>query len=609
MSDRQPLLDASGKLPSGDDDGFGSDIHQKQVPKSSFSTWRRYFSRSTKMDANNKKPDDEDDANDRYHDIGFFEIFRHADGISVLLMLTGLLLLAIHAVCVLANLALFGKITGVFAVESFDNDCHKVHRNLTALITYDSDCPLGIAVDADNNSRLYKLCHNVDTVALATSPSSSLFRAKVMTIIYWLILIAVVVWLASFLEYAIWSIAIRRQTARMNILLFQSLLQRNVPYFDKHPASQFNSNLFGNIAMVEKGIGVDFLIMLGAVLGIWASLITCFIINWKLSLILFFTVPIVMTGSTIFSKLLARETENEFKSYSSAGRIVQEVVSSVRTVFSLNGAKFEQQRYEKELESTHWSTVRQRAICGVFMGWLSFSSYIVYAVGFIFASMFMSYATHHGREITDVLVIIMMFAQCLAYFGMIVPFFQSFSEGHGAGKSGFRPIDEERDPNLNEKDLFTEDASNEDSVCNIVGDIEFKDINLVYPSRKDVSVLHNLNLIARTNKTTALVGGSGSGKSTCMSLLLRFYEPSSGEITIDGQAITQYSIKCLRQNIGIVSQEPILFAMTIYENIRLGKLNATRKEIEEAAKEASAHDFIMKLPHVCRFCFYFVSYM
>ncbi|CAF1577837.1 unnamed protein product [Adineta ricciae] len=74
MSDRQPLLDASGKLPSGDDDGFGSDIHQKQVPKSSFSTWRRYFSRSTKMDANNKKPDDEDDANDRYHDIGFFEI-------------------------------------------------------------------------------------------------------------------------------------------------------------------------------------------------------------------------------------------------------------------------------------------------------------------------------------------------------------------------------------------------------------------------------------------------------------------------------------------------------------------------------------------------------
>ncbi|CAF4812295.1 unnamed protein product, partial [Rotaria socialis] len=89
------------------------------------------------------------------------------------------------------------------------------------------------------------------------------------------------------------------------------------------------------------------------------------------------------------------------------------------------------------------------------------------------------------------------------------------------------------------------------------------------------------------------------GKSTCISLFLRYYEPSSGEITIDGKPITDCNVQYLRENIGVVSQEPVLFGMTIYENIRFGKLNATQDEIEEAAREANAHNFIMQLPDVC----------
>ncbi|CAF2032500.1 unnamed protein product, partial [Rotaria magnacalcarata] len=127
------------------------------------------------------------------------------------------------------------------------------------------------------------------------------------------------------------------------------------------------------------------------------------------------------------------------------------------------------------------------------------------------------------------------------------------------------------------------------------GDVEFNSINFSYSSGKGVPILRNLSLIARAGQTTALVGSSGCGKSTCMSLFLRYYEPISGRITIDGRPITDYSIKQLRHNIGIVSQEPILFGLTIYENIRFGKLNATRAEIEQAAREANAHNFIMEL--------------
>ncbi|CAF5021798.1 unnamed protein product, partial [Rotaria sp. Silwood1] len=163
----------------------------------------------------------------------------------------------------------------------------------------------------------------------------------------------------------------------------------------------------------------------------------------------------------------------------------------------------------------------------------------------------------------------------------------------GAAAAVFQLIDEENEASINETDIWKEDTK---SICNISGDIEFDNVNFNYPSRKEASVLHNLSLIARAGQTIALVGSSGCGKSTCISLLLRYYEPQLGQIMIDGRPITDYNVKQLRQSIGVVSQEPILFSMSIYENIRFGKVNATRAEIEQAAQEANAHNFIMQLP-------------
>ncbi|CAF3045400.1 unnamed protein product [Rotaria sp. Silwood2] len=177
----------------------------------------------------------------------------------------------------------------------------------------------------------------------------------------------------------------------------------------------------------------------------------------------------------------------------------------------------------------------------------------------------------------------------MGYFSFIIPFFQSFSEARGAAAPVFRLIDEGNDVNVNESDVWKED---QESIYNINGDIEFDNVNFIYPSRKDAPVLRKLSLIARAGQTTALVGSSGCGKSTCISLFLRFYEPSSGRITVDGRSITDYNVKQLRQNIGV-----ILFGISIYENIRFGKVDATREEIEKAAQEANAHHFIMKLPN------------
>ncbi|CAF4320953.1 unnamed protein product, partial [Adineta steineri] len=144
-----------------------------------------------------------------------------------------------------------------------------------------------------------------------------------------------------------------------------------------------------------------------------------------------------------------------------------------------------------------------------------------------------------------------MFAQALSLLISIGPFFQSISEAQGAAASVFRLIDEVHDENLNEKEILAENISDEKSISNINGDIEFDNVCFSYPSRENVIALNNLKLIARVNQTTALVGSSGCGKSTCVSLLLRYYEPSSGRIMINGQSITDCKIKELRQNIGV----------------------------------------------------------
>ncbi|CAF0875542.1 unnamed protein product [Adineta steineri] len=308
-------------------------------------------------------------------------------------------------------------------------------------------------------------------------------------------------------------------------------------------------------------------------------------------------IPLILGSSLIFAKVITRETKEQLSTYAIAGQIAQEVFSSLRTVLSFNGSKLQQKQYEKELKLNEWYTIRKDAAFGTFTGWLNFINFVVYSIGFTFGSILMSHGNHRTLTISEILVVVSMFAQALGFLTSIGTFFQSISEAQGAAVSVFRLIEEVHDENINEKEILEENISDERSISNINGDIEFDNVSFSYPSRENATALNNLKLIARANQTTALVGSSGCGKSTCVSLLLRYYEPSSGRIMIDGQSITDHKIKQFRQNIGVVSQEPILFGLSIYENIRFGKMNATHAEIEQAAEQANAHKFIMKLPN------------
>lgn len=132
----------------------------------------------------------------------------------------------------------------------------------------------------------------------------------------------------------------------------------------------------------------------------------------------------------------------------------------------------------------------------------------------------------------------------------------------------------------------------------ILGDIEFKDVYFSYPSRPEQKIFTGLSLFIPHGTTVALVGGSGSGKSTVISLIERFYDPQDGEVLIDGINIKQFQLRWLREKIGLVSQEPVLFGSTIKDNITYGKNNATIEEIKAAIELANASKFINMLPQV-----------
>lgn len=179
---------------------------------------------------------------------------------------------------------------------------------------------------------------------------------------------------------------------------------------------------------------------------------------------------------------------------------------------------------------------------------------------------------------------------CFSSLGQASPSLSTFSAGQAAAYKIYETI--KRTPKIDPYDpsgIQLED---------IKGEIELKDVYFKYPARPDVQIFSGFSLYIPSGKTAALVGQSGSGKSTVISLLERFYDPEAGEVLLDGVDIKKFQLKWLRQQMGHVSQEPVLFATTIGENIIYGKENATEEEIRKAIQLANAAKFIDKLPKV-----------
>ena len=342
---------------------------------------------------------------------------------------------------------------------------------------------------------------------------------------------------------------------------------------------------------IQDGIG-EKLGLFYVYLSTCLSCIVCaFYFGWKLSLVTFAGVPVLGIATGFLAKMQSTLAGREMRVYSAAGGLAEEAIRSIRTVKAFNAQRRELGRFESLLRPALRAAIWRGFFTGIGSGLVWVANYSFFSLAFWYGIQLILDSCSTGQHYDAGLVTIVLFnALGAAYkFGQMLPLLEMFSLARGAAAGIFRIVD--RAPLI---DSSAETVGKRLDV--IKGNINFKKVRFSYPSRPDAPVLKEITFRIKAGQTIALVGESGCGKSTCVQLLQRFYDPSRGRIQIDGVDLKDFNIHWWRDQIGVVSQEPVLFSASIADNIRLGHPSATKEDVERAARQANAHDFIRLLP-------------
>ncbi|CAF1223645.1 unnamed protein product [Rotaria sordida] len=506
--------------------------------------------------------------------VSFLELFRFTTRTEVFYMIIGTIAALAHGAAFPLMLLVFGNLTDIFTDRTFD--LCKV--NLTQ---YEQFCPPGVELTPDNFLNEIIKC-NVTGVNGTGSPD---FLGKIREQSIWLTIMGCATIVLGYFQVSFWSIACERQTRRLRETFFRSILSKEIAYFDINKTGQLSTRLTEDVNKVHDGTGDK----LGSALQFFAAFLTGLILGftrgWKLTLVILSVSPLLFASAVVLTRITATMTSQELKSYAKAGAVAEEVLSSIRTVFSYNGAAYESKRYEEHLRSAKLSGIRKGGLNGILMGIVWLLIFCVYALGFWYGGKLVR---EENFSIGGILIVFFSLVTAMFGLGQAAPHLQSVAQARGAAYTLWNIIDTPSKISIDGKNGIQKE--------DLIGDIKFTNVHFAYPSRIDVPVLNGLSFTAQRGQTTALVGSSGCGKSTCIQLLQRFYDPIDGSVEIDDIQVNQYNLSWLREHIGVVSQEPILFQTTIKENILFGKTNATQDEIVTAAKMANAHDFIKELP-------------
>ncbi|XP_032108921.1 phosphatidylcholine translocator ABCB4 isoform X1 [Sapajus apella] len=390
---------------------------------------------------------------------------------------------------------------------------------------------------------------------------------------------------AAYIQVSFWTLAAGRQIRKIRQKFFHAILRQEIGWFDINDTTELNTRLTDDISKISEGIGDKVGMFFQAVATFFAGFIVGFIRGWKLTLVIMAISPILGLSAAVWAKILSAFSDKELAAYAKAGAVAEEALGAIRTVIAFGGQNKELERYQKHLENAKKIGIKKAISANISMGIAFLLIYASYALAFWYGSTLVI-----SKEYTIGNAMTVFFSILIGAFsvGQAAPCIDAFANARGAAYVIFDIID--NNPKI---DSFSERGHKPDS---ITGNLEFNDVHFSYPSRANIKILKGLNLKVQSGQTVALVGSSGCGKSTMVQLIQRLYDPDEGTINIDGQDIRNFNVSYLREIIGVVNQEPVLFSTTIAENIRYGRGNVTMDEIKKAVKEANAYEFIMKLP-------------
>ncbi|KAL6839994.1 hypothetical protein ACP4OV_029804 [Aristida adscensionis] len=379
---------------------------------------------------------------------------------------------------------------------------------------------------------------------------------------------------------------LRNVVKRMRELLFDSILSQDISFFDEETVGDLTSRLGSDCQQVSRVIGNDLNLISRNLLQGAGALIYLLILSWPLGMCTMLICGTLSTIMLVHGRFQKRAAKFAQEFTASANNVAQEVITLVRTVRVYGTEKQEFQRYAKWLDKLYDVSFRQTVAYG---GWSLSLNYLYHATQVI-AVVIGGIAIMSGKLTAEQLTKFILYAEWLILSTWwIGDNWSSLMQSVGASEKVFRLMDLLPSKQLSSKGL---------KLGKLEGRIQYVDVSFSYPSRPSVPILGRLNLTLNPNEVVAIVGLSGSGKSTIVNLLLRLYEPTDGRILVDGVPLTELDIRWFRERIGFVGQEPRLFRMDVSSNIKYGcPREVSHEEVVWAAKQAYAHEFIMSLPN------------
>ncbi|CAG8462314.1 5329_t:CDS:10 [Acaulospora colombiana] len=417
--------------------------------------------------------------------------------------------------------------------------------------------------------------------------AESTLNDQIRTKVFYFIALGCGVFVCSYAHMSLWMTSGERQAK----LYYAAILHQDIAFFDDVSTGDVTTRIAGDISLYQEGISEKVGLIIQFMATFFAGFVIAFTKGWKLSLVLCAVFPLMAIAGGIMAKAISNDTSQGQDAYASAGGVAEQAISGIRTVISFGGQDREINRYKAQLEGAYKAGKKKAIVSGIGLGIMMFIMFGSYGLSFWYGSILIVHNEMSGPDVLNVFFAILIGAFSV---GNAAPHITSVANAMGAAAKLFAVID--RVPPIDS----SKESGKRLSRSEVQGRIEFKNVDFSYPSRPDVQVLKNFNLVIEPGQTVALVGPSGSGKSTVVGLLERFYDAANGSITFDGVDIKDINIKSLRTQIGLVGQEPILFPESIKRNIMWGgdpsEKEPNLEDVIEACKKSNAHEFINELP-------------
>uniref|UniRef100_A0A7S0USK3 ATP-binding cassette transporter n=1 Tax=Polytomella parva TaxID=51329 RepID=A0A7S0USK3_9CHLO len=407
-----------------------------------------------------------------------------------------------------------------------------------------------------------------------------------------------------------WTAA--RQASRLNYKFLSATLSQEISFFDtnKEGTGGLLQCINQDVIDVQEAIGDKAQQLIRSFATFVSGFIIAFIRGWDMTLVMLGSIPIMLVVMSMVAKHMASSTQRQNSSYAKASIIAQQAIAQVRTVFSYVREKQMIRDYIIALRASTTEGESQGMAIGFMIGLFIMIIYASVGIALVYGSYRVAAGHYSGGQVMNVLMSIMQGGMALGQGG---PNIQHIIKGKVSGARIFRVIN--RTPNISidgdgidsdEKLAAATAETDVNSPTTITTttngstpsgwSIDFVNIKFAYPARPESLIFQDFTLRINAGETMALVGESGSGKSTAVSLVERFYDPLSGHVLFNGVDLTAFRLSWARQKIGLVSQEPTLFATSLYDNILMGNPSASREEVEAAAHAANAVVFIERLP-------------